>query len=94
MINNLLYREWFFVHMRQIHFDFLLFFRFFGLFFFLNDFLNSFIVRSRSSFCLVNENSLNCTSGLVLLCFFLFLLQQLLISFEFKASLQSAVNVK
>ena len=35
-------------------------------------FSNALIVRSRSSFCLVNENSLNWTSGLVLLCFFLF----------------------
>ena len=35
-------------------------------------FTNSLIVRSRSSFfCLGNENSLNCTSGVVLLCFLL-----------------------
>ena len=33
-------------------------------------FFNSLIVRSMSGFCLVNENSLNCTSGLVLLGFF------------------------
>ena len=50
---------------------FLLFFQFFGSDFFLNGFSNPFIVRFRSSF-LVNENSLNCTSGLVLLCFFYF----------------------
>ena len=52
----------------------LFFFVFFFLFFdliFLNGFLNSLVVHSRSSF-LVNENSLNCTSGLVLLCFFYF----------------------
>ena len=36
-----------------------------------NGFPNSLKVRSRSSFLLVNENSLNCTSGLVLLCFFI-----------------------
>ena len=48
-----------------------LIFRFFYLIFFRNGFPNSLIVRSRSSFCLVNENSLNCTSGLVLLCFFI-----------------------
>ena len=40
-------------------------FQFFG-----NGFPNSLIVHSRSGFCLVNEISLNCTSGLVLLCFF------------------------
>ena len=33
--------------------------------FFVNGFPNSLIVRSRSSSCLVKENSLNCTSGLV-----------------------------
>ena len=38
--------------------------------FFGNGFPNSLIVRFSSSFCLVNENSLNCTPGLVLLCFF------------------------
>ena len=48
-----------------------LIFFFFG---FLSDFFkigfpNSLIVSSRSRFCLVNENFLNCTSGLVLLCF-------------------------
>ena len=42
-----------------------------GYVFVRNDFLNSLIVRSRSSFCLVNENSLNCTSALVLLFFIL-----------------------
>ena len=47
---------------------FLLFFRFFGSDFVLNGFPNPFIVHSRSRF-LVNENSLNCKSGLVLLCF-------------------------
>ena len=46
-------------------------------FLFLSDFLgngfpNSFIVRSMSRFCSVNENFLNCTSGLVLLCFLQF----------------------
>ena len=45
------------------------FFDFLPLFFFRNGFPNSLLVRSRSSFCSVNENSLNCTSGLVLLCF-------------------------
>ena len=40
----------------------------FGLNFFLSGFPNPFIVRSRSIF-LINENSWNCTSGLVLLCF-------------------------
>ena len=33
--------------------------------------VTSLIVHSRSSFCLFNKNSLNCTSGLVLLCFFI-----------------------
>ena len=59
----------FFVHMRHFDIDFLFFFCFFYLIF-LNGFLNSLIFHSRSSFfCLVNENSLNCTSGLALLCF-------------------------
>ena len=49
---------------------FTVFFRFFGSDFFLKRFPNQFIVDSRSSFCLVNEKFLNCTSGLVLLCFF------------------------
>ena len=38
--------------------------------FFGNGFCNSLIACSMSSFCLDNENYLNCTSGLVLLCFF------------------------
>ena len=38
--------------------------------FFWNGSPNSPIVCSRSSFCLLNENTLNCTQGLVLLCFF------------------------
>ena len=46
---------------------FLLFFHFLGSDFFLNGFPNQFIVHSSSRICLVNENSLNCTSGLVLL---------------------------
>ena len=59
--------------MRQFDFDFYCFFVSFWIrFFFVNGFSNPFIVRSRSSFRLVNENSLNCTSGLVLLCFFNF----------------------
>ena len=45
------------------------FWHWFSVFFY---FRNSLIVRSRSGFCLVNGNSLNCTSGLILLCFFLF----------------------
>ena len=57
-----------FVHMRQFHSDFYCF-DFLDRIFFLNGSPNPFIVRSRSSFCLVNENSLNCTSGLVMLCF-------------------------
>ena len=44
----------------------------FDLFFCLNGFPNPFIVHSRSSFCLVNENSVNCRSGLVLLFFISF----------------------
>ena len=49
---------------------FFCFFFYFLVWFFKNGFLNSLIVQSRSSCFLVNENSLNCTSGLVLLCFF------------------------
>ena len=49
-----------------------LFFHFFVYFFFGNGFLNSLIVRSKSCLSYVNETSLNCTSGLVLLCFFYF----------------------
>ena len=58
--------------MRQFHFDFYCFFDFLDRIFFLNGLPNPFIVHSWSSFLLVNENSLNFTSGLVLLCFFLF----------------------
>ena len=49
---------------------FTVFFRFFGSDFFLNGFSKPFIVRSRSSFLFSQWKSLNCTSGLVLLCFF------------------------
>ena len=58
----------FFVHMRQFHLDFYCFFDFSDWIFFLNGFSNPFIVRFGFVF-LVNENSLNCTSGLVLLFF-------------------------
>ena len=44
------------------------FFDFLDRIFFLNGFPNSLIVRLGLVFCLVNENSLNCTSRLVLLC--------------------------
>ena len=40
----------FFVLMRQLHFDFYCFFRYFGLDFFLNGFSDPFIVHSRPSF--------------------------------------------
>ena len=53
-----------FLHRFSVFFIYLIFFR--------NGFPNSLIVRSRSIFCLVNENSLNCRSGRVPLCFFLF----------------------
>ena len=43
---------------------------YFFIWFFRNGFPNSLMVRFRYSFCLVNESSLNCTSGLVPLCFF------------------------
>ena len=58
--------------MRQFHFDFYCFLDFwlFASDFFLNGFPNPFIAVLGLVFCLVNENSLNCTSGLVLLCFF------------------------
>ena len=58
-----------FLHMQLSEFDFQFFLNFY-LNFLGNGFPNSLIVRSRSSFYLVNENSLNCTSRLVLLCFF------------------------
>ena len=54
--------------MRHFDIDSLFFFKIWYDFF-RNGFPNSLIVRSRSIFCLDNENSLNCTSGLVLLCF-------------------------
>ena len=38
---------------------------------FLNGFQNSFVVICTSNFLLVNENPLNCSSGLVLLRFFI-----------------------
>ena len=46
-------------------------FRFFWIGFFLNGFPNSLIVRSRSSFLFCQWKFMNCTSGLVLLCFFI-----------------------
>ena len=60
----------FFVHVRHFSIDFLFFFLIFH-----SDFLEMvFPVHSSSVlglvFCLVNENSLNCTSELVSLCFF------------------------
>ena len=59
----------FFVHMRNFDIYFLFFFLIFYLIFFkrFSQFTHS---PSGSFFCFVNENSLNCTSGLVLLCFF------------------------
>ena len=66
-LNQIFISRWLFFHMRHSDLDFLFFFKFF---------LRSEMVfpihsvRSRSSFCIVNENSLNFTSGLVLLCFF------------------------
>ena len=56
--------------MRHVDIDFL--FYFFNLILFGNGFSNSLIVRSWSSFCLVNKYSLNCTSRLVLLFLFCF----------------------
>ena len=56
--------------MRHFEIDFQYFSKCFDLTFFGNGFPNSHIVHSRCSFCLVNENSLNCMSGFVLLCFF------------------------
>ena len=75
--------------MRHFDIDFLIFLRNF-VDFFRNDFPNSLIVLPRSSLlvCLVIENSLNCTSGLVLLCFFfnsLYLLITFYISHDFHA---------
>ena len=46
---NLLSRLWFFVHMRQFHFDLYCFFNFLDRIF-LNIFPNSFVVHSRASF--------------------------------------------
>ena len=63
---NLSFSPEVFVHMW--HFDIDCFFILFYLSCFENGFSNSLIVRSRSSSCLVNENYLNCTSGLVLIC--------------------------
>ena len=54
---NSLSRWWFFVHMRQFHFDFYcFFFIFFWIGCFLNGFPNLFIVHSRPSFFLLEPN--------------------------------------
>ena len=50
MSENSLSRLWFFVPMRQFHFDFLLFSRFFGSDLFPNGFRNPFVVHSTPSF--------------------------------------------
>ena len=55
--------------MRHFNIDFQFFLIFFYLIF-RNGFPSSLIVGSKSSFWLINENSLNCTLGLILLCLF------------------------
>ena len=59
-----IFRWWFFVHMRHFDLDFLHFL----VFIFLSDFFKNRFPKSLIVFS-VNENSLNCSSGLVKLCF-------------------------
>ena len=66
---NSISRWGFFVHMRQFNFYFYCFFNFLIGFFFKMVFPIHSLFILGLVFCLVNESSLNCTSGIVLLCF-------------------------